>query len=423
MINQASVRAVEGARWNPHFIKPLYDTYCFSQLTDLVTSAFSGEETDAQTRLLGPLAGRYDRVVLLFIDAFGWRFFERYADKFSFLSRFVNEGYINKITSQFPSTTAAHVTNIHTGMPVGESGVFEWFYYEPVVDAMIAPLLFSFAGDTGRTTLLTAGIQPLDIFPFPGHTLYNRLGRLGVRSTVFQSTLFTPSPHSSVAFEGADVVPFPDLRQGLQSMVERIGVDSTPSYYFLYFDGIDGAGHHYGPDSEEFGQRVATAMALLEDFVEGIMSGQGRTLLMMTADHGQTNTTPDTTVYLNKAMPGIERYIRTNRKGQLLVPGGSARDLFLYIKDEYVDEAHAALSGLLEGKAEVYRVEDLVEQGFFGKPSARLLERLSQLVVLPYEGEGVFWYEKGRFEQPFWGHHGGLTRDEMETILLVMRNA
>jgi hypothetical protein len=40
MINQASVRAVEGARWNPHFIKPLYDTYCFSQLPDLVTSAF-----------------------------------------------------------------------------------------------------------------------------------------------------------------------------------------------------------------------------------------------------------------------------------------------------------------------------------------------------------------------------------------------
>jgi hypothetical protein len=31
----------------------------------------------------------------------------------------------------------------------------------------------------------------------------------------------------------------------------------------------------------------------------------------------------------------------------------------------------------------------------------------------------VWWYEAGRFEQGFYGSHGGLTREEMETLLLA----
>ena len=53
---------------------------------------------------------------------------------------------VEKLTAQFPSTTAAQITTIHTGQTVGEHGLFEWNYYEPVLDAVIAPLLFSFAG-------------------------------------------------------------------------------------------------------------------------------------------------------------------------------------------------------------------------------------------------------------------------------------
>src|SRR4051794_15045610 len=112
MINQGSIQAVRDAQWNEHFIKPLYDSYCFSLLPTLVQSLFPGSTADQvqsrelQNRLLGSLAGQYDRVVLFFIDAFGWRFFEKYADDYPFLSRFIKEGCATKLTSQFPSTTA-----------------------------------------------------------------------------------------------------------------------------------------------------------------------------------------------------------------------------------------------------------------------------------------------------------------------------
>jgi hypothetical protein len=424
MLNEASIQAIKQAQWNPHFIKPLYDSYCFTQLPGLIKSTFAAGHDPVQDMLLGPLAGRYDKVVLFFIDAFGWRFFEKYVDGFPFLRRILDEGYVSKITSQFPSTTAAHVTDIHTGLPVDQSGVFEWFYYEPTIDAMIAPLLFSYAGDKVPGTLLADGVKPQDIFPYPVKTLYNQLAEQGVRSVVYQDAAFTPSPHGALAFNGAEVVPFATFREGLLHLGERIQRESSPAYYFLYFDGIDHAGHAYGPDSPQFDAEVERTMTMLEtQFQRAFDKANGKTLFLMTADHGQTHTNPATTIYLNRELPAMSHYVKANRKGQFLVPGGSARDLFLYIREAYLDEAHSAISNLVKGRAEVYRVSDLIDQHFFGSgtPSQRFLDRVGNLVVLPYEGESVFWYEQGRFDQPFLGHHGGPTRHEMETILLARR--
>jgi hypothetical protein len=47
------------------------------------------------------------------------------------------------------------------------------------------------------------------------------------------------------------------------------------------------------------------------------------------------------------------------------------------------------------------------------------MARVGNLVILPYRGEAVWWYEKDRFEQKFRGHHGGLTPQEMEIPLLM----
>jgi len=62
---------------------------------------------------------------------------------------------------------------------------------------------------------------------------------------------------------------------------------------------------------------------------------------------------------------------------------------------------------------------ELIGNGFFGSeaPSRRLLDRVGNLVILPYARETVWWYEPERFVQSSYGHHGGLTPEEMETPL------
>ena len=146
MLNTTSLNAVSNSKFSQRFVKPLYDSYCFSNIPQTIEFLLTGEGTSAlPLDVFGSLPKKYDKVILFFVDAFGWRFFERYTDKYEFLKTMLSSGVVSKMTSQFPSTTAAHATCIHTGLNVGQSGVYEWQYYEPLVDDIIMPLLFSYA--------------------------------------------------------------------------------------------------------------------------------------------------------------------------------------------------------------------------------------------------------------------------------------
>src|SRR5918996_3937071 len=153
-------------------------------------------------RLLG---GTHDRVGVILLDAFGRRFLERHGDH-PFLRRLE----VTELSTQFPSTTTAHVTTMHTGRPVGEHGLYEWHVYEPALDAIVTPLLFSFAGDTERDTLRHTGLDPATFIG--GDTIYQRLP---VRSTVLHPASFSPSTYGRAATVGARLVPFANLREGV----------------------------------------------------------------------------------------------------------------------------------------------------------------------------------------------------------------
>ena len=387
---------------NPTFIKPQYDEGGFAGIPERIKNAFA--------------SGEYDAVILFLVDGFGWRFFERFQDV-PFLRRIARHGRVEKLTSQFPSTTAAHLTTIHTGWNVGQSGVHEWIYYEPLVDAIIAPLLFSYSGLWERDSLKNSGVQPSLLYP--RGVFYPDLKQLGVQPFVFGIRDYTPSTYSSVVMDGAELRSFKTLSEALINVGTLLGKQTQPTYIYLYFDRIDMLAHDYGPASPQAEAEIETFLLMMEYYFERVFKGK-RILFLMTADHGQVEVDPKTTIFLNTnpQFAGMERFLKTNRKGQLLVPAGSPRDMFLYIKDDLLEEAQYFLAPRLEGKADVIRTKFLIENGFFGaEVSSRFRERAGNLVILPYRYESVWWYEKGKFEQRFYGHHGGLTPQEMETIL------
>jgi hypothetical protein len=425
-----SILAVGAARWgsNGRFRKPLYPSWCFARLPATVEYLLTAEpglrSAALPDALLRQLAPPYHTIILVLIDAFGWEQYERH-NAHPFFRRFERDGVVAMLTSQFPSTTAAHMTTLHTGRPVGLSGVPEWYYYEPAADAVIAPLKFAFAGDPQRGTLRAAGISAADFLPSP--SLYRQLTARGIDSAVFQHRNYTPSPYSDHVFDGAEVHPYSSLGEGLLHLAELVRKPPPAGrrrYCFLYVDIIDSVGHNRGPESREVAAEVETTGTLLDRLLVGPCAGVGGagTLLLISADHGQMSVDPTRTVYVNWEVPGIERFFRLTRRGEPIRFGGSCRDLFLYVKPERQAELVGLLRGRLAGLADVCPTAELLAQGFFGEKvdRDRLLPRLGDVAVLPYEGEAVYYYLEGRFAVKDRGVHGGLTPAEMDIGLFAL---
>jgi hypothetical protein len=380
----------------------------------------SGGFAGLPARLAGLLADRrYDAVVLFLVDGFGWCFFDRFQQT-GFLEKAARRGQVEKLTAQFPSTTSAHITTLHTGLPVGEHGVFEWNIYEPDLEAIITPLLFSFAGTPERDTLKQAGAKPRRLFPFT--SLYPGLKKQGVSSHILQHREYTPSTYSDLLFRGAAMRGYRTLPEALVNLGLLIEKTPAPTYCFLYYDRIDAVSHEYGPGAPQTEAEIQATLTTMEQILQPGKFGGKKVLCLLTADHGQVAVDPTATVYLNREarFAGLRECLRTDRLGNPLVPAGSARDFFLYTRAGMLDQARALLASGLEGQAEVRTVAELVSAGAFGlKISETFLARAGDLVILPFAGESVWWYEKDRFEQRFRGHHGGLTPEEIEIPLLT----
>ena len=441
MLNRRSIEAVAAAAVGPHEVRPLYESYCFSRIPWTIEAALTGEPNPRTlpADTLGALADRPDTVILLFVDAFGWRFFEEFAESTPALARFLRDGTVSKLTSVFPSTTSAHVACLHSGLTPAESGIYEWYQYEPAVGEMIAPLLSSRAGDKGR--------NGLDLPPgtlFDGETLHERLAARGVRSISVTPAEFTPSPFNDAFTRGTVEVPWKGLARGLNALARAVASPAGPEPRLIhyYYGGVDRIAHRSGPGSPELRETVRRFFAELEQRFFRVLVGEtegasgsgqsepgaagsgsppgrkptGRTCVVLTADHGMMGHDPARTVYLNRVLPEVERWMERGPGGRPKVPAGSPRDFFLHLREDSFAEALDAIHDALADVAEVRPVRDLVAAGYFGdaSPSRRFLDRVGNAVILPHPGRAVWWYEEGRFESRHPGDHGGLTPEEME---------
>lgn len=344
------------------------------------------------------------RVALVYFDAFGWRFLERHGDHPLFA-----RAQVERWASCFPSTTTVHATTIHSGLPLGEHGLYEWDVLEPRLNRLVTPLWFSFAGDGRPETLRDSGLAPQDLFPEP--TLYRRL--LPVPSHVALPAGFAGSLTSKALLREATVHPFDEPASGLAVLCRALAAEER-AYGTIYFDSADSLMHVVGTDTPE----VAAVMEHTLSAIAGAPWPEG-TLVLLTADHGMEAISPERTTYVNVAWPELGQHLVTGADGKPLAPAGSCRDLFLHVVPERLDEVAVRLGELLGGVAEVRKVEDLLAEGLFGSNvTDALTSRLANLVVLPAPGEAAYWLEPGRFEQRYRGQHGGLSANEMEIPLV-----
>jgi predicted AlkP superfamily pyrophosphatase or phosphodiesterase len=426
MYNLDSINAVN-ASWAGQagiFRKPLYDSYCFSRIPESILYLLGATGTSALALPAScfPMQSTWNEVVVILVDGLGWINFEKYGSE-GFFELFAKEGIISKITSQYPSTTSAHVTTLASGLSPNKSGVFEWQQYSPELAATVKPLRFSGVINGKELGLGQQGIDPHVIFP--SGTLYERLENLArYRSLLVTLPQIAANKVNGALAAGAQVVTYTKPHE-LTALLPKVFAGHSWRYAQVYTDVLDEAGHIYGFGSPSYNQIALALFAQLESAIQAIRK-PGR-LILVTADHGHICIEPKDAsqrIDVDKECPWLVSTL-TAPSGTMagyISPSGSLRDMYLHVRPDVLQAAVKRLSHDLQGRAEVLTTQELYDSGWFGSlpGDPALLNRIGTLAIMPYLPYCLMWKGQWVNTMSMKGFHGGASPQEMEIPLMVI---
>ncbi len=417
MILQEIMDKIEKDKGDSNFIYPYYKKYCFSNIPSTILEFFhiKKKRKNLLSKIINDNLAIEDvsKVVFFLFDGLGYNLWREYLEKFDFFYNFNKKGIVMPLTSVFPSTTAATLTTINSGLTPQEHGLPEWVTYFKEIDMIVNTLPFSPLGGNGRDDLLKIGISPKILFK--GETIYQILEKSGVRSFSFINESYANSAYSRLVHRGSIKVPFNFPRDLAVKLRRSIKEEDGPTYSYVYLDDVDYAGHKYGPHTEEFIDEISSFSNFFKKFLDGMDQETAKeTIILIAADHGILNVSPNQTIYLNKFQELVDSF-QISEIGNIIHPTGSPRDIFLHIREDKLEKMFDFLSKKFKDKAQILRTEEAIKMNLFGtgEPIEEFYDRIGNLLILPY-GNNTIWYEhiEGKKFEAL-GHHGGLSREEM----------
>jgi hypothetical protein len=416
MINDAPLSRFEPL--GKGLLRPIYADYSFANIPNTIEYLLTGV---ARGALLPAdcFAGNYPRpekIVLFFVDSFGWQFFCQYRDRFRTLRLVSDRGTLTPISALFPSTTAASVSTLNLGVLPAQHALYEWNIYVPAYGEVIQSLAFTPLGRHPADACVRMGYDPRRLLEVH-ETVHQRLKRAGVRSIQFAHTSYATSAYNSIASAGAEIVRHTTLAEALVQLRQSLLAIPGKALLSFYWAAIDTIAHVHGPGSPHHAAEIASFWHTFDAIFAEVAAAD--TLYLFTADHGHVRADPRDTLYLNETYPTLADCLPLSPTGNPIYPNGSPRDVFLHVRPERKADVLALLEMSLENEALVLPMESAVAQGLFGPQaiSEELRRRLGDIVILPYLGRFIWWREPGRLENRFRGHHGGLTREELITLI------
>jgi predicted AlkP superfamily pyrophosphatase or phosphodiesterase len=324
-----------------------------------------------------------ETTVILLLDGLGWNLLQAHRSALPVLGAMVG----GPITTVAPSTTAAALTSIATGLAPIQHGIVG---FRMLVDGSVLNVL---------RWQVPYGRRAPDPFAVQRHTAF--LGRPVpvVTKKEFRHTGFTEAHLRGTEFHGWSTTAV--LVEQLRALARG---DAKLAY--SYYPGVDTVAHEYGLTHDSFLAELRFADELVGRVLDALPE---RAALLVTADHGQVQV-GDRWLSLHPLEPLVARAAGEGRFRYLHAERGAAAELL------------AAATAEFGRQAWVLSREQLLDEGWLGPGTvtASVRRRLGDVLLAPH-APVAFVDPALPNEAKLIGAHGSLTADEMLVPLVAAR--
>jgi hypothetical protein len=293
------------------------------------------------------------------------------------------------LTSGFPSTTAASIASIGTGLPPGSHGILGYKVAIPGTGRLMSSLQWD------KT------VDPAVWQPTP--TAFERAAAAGTAVLDVAKSAIQHGGLTDAALRGATFLPaetFGDVAASTLGALASVIASGRPGLVYSYISDLDWTGHARGVDSLAWRLQLQLVDRLVEQIASRLPS---YARLYVTADHGMVDVAPEHRIDVD-ADPAW-------REGVELL-GGEPRSRYLYVRDGALDDVLSTWRGLLGDTAVVISREEAIDAGLFGAVAEWLRPRIGDVVVAAVADIAIVAMTAEPREASLIGHHGSATAAE-----------
>ena len=343
------------------------------------------------------------RIVYLVLDGVGHNQLTRFITAGGG-GQFFSRHPFERITTVFPTTTAAAVTTFSTGATPAEHGVLSWHLHLHDLGLVGAVL----PGKTLTGTPLTR--DDFNLRRYLG--LPSHLSSVRRHKRLLSFGALGRSTYSNAGTRWNGYGAYKTLA-GMERHTVRFARQGGRGVAYVYWPLYDTLCHAKGVQARETRRHLAEIDRSLGRLASRL-AGTG-TLLVVTADHGVVDAPPLKRIDL-AAVPGLLECLA-------LLPAGDARQVSCFVRPGRLERFHEVLARRLAEACVCITGEELLESGLLGPgpehPSLRA--RVGDYVLLArddYAFRVTASLTKARVHK---GNHGGLSSDEVYVPLYALR--
>lgn len=334
-----------------------------------------------------------DRVCVFLVDGMGWELVKRHPDWAPFLTSLIAGG--RAITSGFPSTTATSLASVGTGLPPGQHGLAGYTVAVPGTGYLMNQLRWQ------------PPVEPTVWQPYP--TVFEQADAAGVATCQISSPLFAQTPLTQVALSGGTFLGRTTAEERMDASAQWLA-EHDRALVYTYVSELDGAGHRYGVDSDEWRLMLNTVDRLVRRLAEQLPP---RSVLYVTADHGMIDIAPEDRIDFDEDW---------ELSAGVALLGGEGRARHVYAVQGAAADVFTVWSEVLGDRMWVATRDQAIAAGWFGPVvDERVYRRIGDVVAAARDDVAVIASRKEPGESSMIGLHGSMTPVEQLVPLLEVR--